>query len=305
MSNRKTTKTDICQSVTDQVIERLEAGVLPWHCPMERDGGAVSIPENAATGAAYNGVNIVNLWLFAALKGYNSGRWMTYKQAQATGGQVRKGEKSAPGVFYKTIEKDSEETDADGNPKVDRIPLVRGFSLFNLDQIDGLDDKREDANPGPRYDFTPIQAGERLLAAAGVTVHEGGPDAFYRPATDEITMPDRNRFADDADFYRVYAHELTHATKHESRCDRQPYQTNLENGAYAFEELVAQLGSAFVSAHLGLPPYLDNDAAYIGNWLQSLKNDKRLIFKASAQAQQAADWIMQRFNEYTTGKEAA
>lgn len=296
MSKRKHTKADICQKVTDQIIECLENGVVPWNCPMERDGGQVAIPENAATNAPYNGINIITLWLSGMVNGYKSGRWMTYKQAQAAGGQVRKGEKSAPGIFYKTLEKESDKTDADGNPKIDRIPMIRGFSLFNLDQIDGLDAFREDATPGPRYDFSPIETGERLMQAAGVTVHEGGPDAFYRPATDEITMPDRNRFADSAGFYRTYAHELTHATKHTSRCDRKPYQTELSKGSYAFEELVAEQGSAMVAAQLGLPQYIENNAAYIATWLVALRNDKRLIFKAAAQAQQASDWIMTRYH---------
>lgn len=289
-------KTDINQKVTNLVIEALEAGIAPWNCPMERDGAPAGMPVNAKTGNAYNGINTVTLWMGQQLGGYSSDRWLTYKQAQELGGQVKKGEKSTPGVFYKTLQKETEEVDSNGDNMVEHIPMIKGFSLFNLDQIEGLEHLQDENATGPRYEFTPIEAGERLMVAGGVTVHEGGPDAFYRPATDEITMPDRKRFADNADFYRVFAHELTHATKHESRCNRKPYKTDLPNGGYAFEEMVAQMGSAMVSAQIGLPAYIENDAAYIGTWLQALRNDKRLVFKAAAQAQTATDWIMAEYS---------
>lgn len=290
-------KQDLNQKVTDAVIKALESGVPPWNCPMETDGENI-MPSNGKTGNFYSGINTLMLWIGQQEKGFTSSRWLTYKQAQELGGQVKKGEKSTPGIFYKTLEKETGETDKSGEEIVDRIPMMKGFSLFNLDQIEGLEELKNEAQPtGRRYDFTPIEAGERLMVAGGVTVHEGGANAFYRPSTDEITMPDRARFADNADFYRVFAHELTHATKHSSRCDRKPYESKLPKGAYAFEELVAQLGSAMVSAQIGLPAYIENDAAYIKSWITALRNDKKLIFKAAAQAQKATDWIMAEFDK--------
>jgi antirestriction protein ArdC len=266
--------------------------------------GSCLLPENAATGTAYKGINVLNLWVMAQLKGFSSNRWMTFKQAKDAGGSVRKGEKSSTGIFYKTLEKESEELDGNGEPKTEHIPMLRSFALFNLDQIDGLEELREDVDR-MRYAFTPIEAGERLMRAAGVTVHEGGAQAFYRPSSDEITMPDRDRFARADDFYAVFAHELTHATKHPTRCDRKPYETDIQKGAYAFEELVAELGALFTVAHIGLPQPVTNHDSYIANWLSVLKDDKRCIFKAAAQAQKATDWILGTLADVSENKEAA
>lgn len=287
-------KTDICQRITNGVVASLEKGVAPWRCPMEQGGGKVSIPENADTGAQYRGINILNLLISGLFEGYRSNRWMTYKQAEAAGGQVRKGEKSTPGIFYKTLEKDTGEHDPDGNAVVDHIPMIRGFSLFNLDQIDGLEGLREDAAPREHFTFTPIDAGERMVARAGLPVNIGGTEAFYMPAADSITMPDRDRFQCAEDFYAAFAHELSHATGHATRCHRKPYSADDRKAAYAFEELVAELSACFVCAHLGLPQPIDNHASYIGGWLKCLKNDKRFLFRAAAQAQTATDWILER-----------
>lgn len=292
MTKRKTTKArrDVCQEITDNLIAALENGVAPWRCPMDQTG-SVLLPESAATGVGYKGINVLNLWVTAQMKGFASNRWMTFKQAKAAGGCVRKGEKSTTGIFYKTLVKDSDETDDNGDAKTTQIPMLRSFALFNLDQIDGVDALREDTERTP-YDFTPIEAGERLMQGAGVTINEGGTQAFYRPSMDQITMPDRDRFASEEEYYAVFAHELTHATKHASRCDRKPYETNIKHGAYAFEELVAELGALFTVAHIGLPQPITNHDSYINGWLSVLKDDKRCIFKAAAQAQKATDWIL-------------
>lgn len=284
------TRRDVCQEITDKVIESLEAGVAPWRKPFE-DAGAADIPENAATGNAYNGVNILELWVSQFANGYTSGRWMTFNQAKAAGGIVRKGEKSTIGVIYKDIEKKTGEIDANGDPEKEHFKMLKGFPLFNLDQIDGIEHKREDYNRA-RYDFTPAEAGEQLIAAAGVTMNHGGGQAFYRPSTDEITLPEPDRFERSEDYYAVAVHELTHATKHRDRCDRKPYETKVKHGAYAFEELVAELGALFTLAHIGLPQPVTNHDSYIAGWLSVLKEDKKAIFRASAQAQQAADWML-------------
>ena len=287
-------KTDICERITNGVVASLEKGVAPWRCPMEQGGGKVAIPENAETGAQYRGMNVLMLLISGLSNHYHSNRWMTYKQAQAAGGQVRKGEKSTPGVFYKTLEKGTGECDADGNDIVDHIPMIRGFSLFNLDQTEDLDRLREDAAPRQRFTSTPVEAGERLLTAAGLPIHIGGTEAYYVPATDSITLPDRDRFQRAEDFYAAFAHELSHATGHATRCNRTPYKSDDAKAKYAFEELVAELSACFVCAHLGLPQPIDNHANYIGGWLHALKNDKRFLFRAAAQAQVATDWILGR-----------
>lgn len=303
MTKRNTkTRRDVCQEITDNIVNALENGVAPWRAEQDTTG-AVGLPANAASGNEYNGINILNLWITAQLKGYTSNRWMTFKQAKEAGGMVRKGEKGTTGVFYKTLEKETGELDESGNPEKTHIPMLRGFTLFNLDQIDGIEDKREDAER-PRYDFTPIEAGEKLIASAGLPVAHAGATPFYRPATDSITMPARDRFPVSEDYYAVFAHELTHATAHRSRCDRKPYETKVKRGAYAFEELVAELGALFTVAHIGLPRPVTNHDSYIAGWLAVLKEDKRAIFKAAAQAQKATDWILGTLDA-THEKEAA
>lgn len=288
-------RNDLCQQITDNIVASLEAGVAPWRAEQDTTG-AVGLPENAVTGVHYNGINILNLWIISAIKGYTSGRWLTFKQAQNAGGMVRKGETGTQGIFYKTLEKDTGRVDDHGNKETDTIPMLRGFKLFNLDQIDGLDALRE-THDRPRYPFTPIEAGERLQTTAGITVKHEGVTPLYHPASDSITMPERDRFPVSEDYYAVYAHELTHATAHRSRCDRARYQTTLKRGAYAFEELVAELGALFTVAHIGLPRPVTNHDSYIAGWLAVLKNDKRAIFKAAAQAQTACDWIMERYQQ--------
>lgn len=294
---------DVCEDITTRIVEALEKGAAPWRCPMDQTG-SVLLPENASTGKPYQGINILNLWVTAQIDGFSSHRWMTFKQAKDAGGCVRKGSKGTTAVFYKTLEKDSDRVDdATGEPLKDYIPMLRSFTLFNLDQIDGLEHLREDAERAPCA-FTPIEVGERLMNACGVPVREVGTQAFYRPSTDEITMPARDRFACSQEFYATFAHELTHATGHAKRCDRKPYETKITRGGYAFEELVAELGSLFATAHIGLPQPITNHDSYIASWLAVLKNDKRCIFKAAAQAQRACDWILGRLDEAEQKKAA-
>lgn len=303
MAIKKRVQRDIAQEITDRIVELLEQGVVPWVAEQDTTGGG-SIPVNAASGNAYNGLNIINLWIEQHRRGYGSSKWMTYKQAKEAGGNVRKGEKGALGIFYKTLEKETDKTDANGEAVTDKIPMMRSFTLFNLDQIDGLEHLNDDAQR-PRYDFTPVEIGERMIEASGVPLSHGGVTPFYRPSTDSITMPERDRFAVSEDYYAVYAHELVHATKHASRCDRKPYDSKLARGAYSFEELVAELGAVITCAHIGLPRVLDNHASYIEGWLSVLKEDKRAIFKAAAQAQKATDWILQQLDTHLEQTEAA
>lgn len=281
-------KRDIYQEVTDKMLAALEAGTKPWVCPWDRSG-VVSLPINESSGDYYRGINVPMLWMAQGERGFTSSRWMTYKQAKAKGGQVRKGEKGTTVVFFKTLEKDTGETDADTGEEIkNRVPMLRTFTVFNLDQIDGIE------QPEPLAvgeGFEPIDQAEAVLRASGVTIHEGGARAFYRPSTDEITMPARDRFDNAYDYYATALHELTHATKHESRCDRKPYDAESLKVQYAFEELVAEIGSMFATASLGLTGDVQGHADYLESWLTLLRSDKRAIFKAAAQAQRAHEWI--------------
>lgn len=303
MASKTRVQRDIAQEITDRIVELLEQGVMPWVAEQDTTS-AGSIPVNAASGNAYNGLNIINLWIAQHKQGFGSNQWMTFKQARDAGGMVRKGEKGTLAIFYKTLEKETDKTDSSGQAVVEKIPMLRSFTLFNLDQIDGVEHLNVEAQR-PRYDFTPIEIGERMIKASGVPLSHGGVTPFYRPSTDSITMPARDRFPISEDYYAVYAHELVHATKHRDRCDRKPYESKLARGPYAFEELVAELGATFVSAHIGLPRVLDNHASYIADWLSVLKEDKRAIFKAAAQAQKATDWILQQLDTHLEQTEAA
>ena len=274
-------KTDLYQTVTDSIIAALESGVKPWVCPWVRNGAAAGLPANFSTGTAYSGINIMLLWCSAAKQGFQDERWLTYKQAQELGGQVRKGEHGTTAIFYKTLEKEDE----DG--EIEKIPMLKAFTVFNVEQIDGLS---IESVPQPVAGFDPLPQAEALMTRSGAKITEQGVKAFYRPATDEIVLPERFRFADAANFYATGLHELVHWTGAASRLNREK-GNKFGSEAYAFEELIAELGSAFLMADLGITGEVQHES-YIASWLTSLKGDKRYIFKAAAAASKAHRWLM-------------
>lgn len=282
----KKVKTDLYEQITNQVISALENGVKPWHKPWKN--GTPSFPHNFKTKAAYRGINVLSLWATALDAGFDSSWWLTYKQAQELGGQVRKGEKSTLGVFYKKIDINVPEEDRneDGN-EVRSVLMARSFWLFNASQIDGIDFGDELQGT----EFSPINDAEQLLQSSGAEIIEGGARAYYRSADDAIRLPERRRFDQAEDFYATATHELTHWTGHKSRLDRQ-LGNRFGSEAYAVEELIAELGSAFVNADIGLQGELQH-ASYIESWLKVLKKDKKAIFTAASQAAKAHQFIMQ------------
>jgi antirestriction protein ArdC len=276
---------NLYDEITAKIIDAIEAGTAPWQCPWNRDGDN-DMPSNHQSGNEYHGINVLVLWMSQHFGGYSSSRWLTYKQAQAMGGQVRKGSKGTKIIYYQPleIEKDNGDTET--------IPMLKGYTVFNLDQIDGIE--RPDTTVlGEGFD--PIAIAEEVMQSTGISISEGGTRAYYRPSTDEIQMPDRERFSVAEDFYATALHEITHATKHASRCDRPTYKAKDADSqtAYAFEELVAEIGAAMLMGHYKLSGEVKEHASYIAHWLQLLRNDKRAIFKAAAQAQKAADWVIQ------------
>lgn len=275
---------DIYQTVTDRIIKSLEAGTPPWLPPWE--GGEFSLPENFASGHRYRGINILLLHLTALDRGYNTSRWLTFKQALGLGGHVRKGESGTAIVFFKPLEI-SEQVDA-GDPKLRVIPLLRSFSVFNIEQVEGLPDKL--APVLPNHEWNPLSAAEMLLTDSGARIQHGGSRACYRPSDDVIQLPPREWFPSASDYYATALHELTHWTGAPSRCNR-PLGKRHGIDAYAFEELVAEIGAAFTCAHCHLPARLEH-ASYIESWLQALRNDKRLILTAAGKAQAAADYLL-------------
>lgn len=278
------TKNDIYQTVTDSIISALEAGVKPWTCPWQRVPGMSCLPSNYATGAAYSGMNIMLLWCSASKQGFSDSRWMTYKQSQAEGGQVRKGEHGTTAIFYTTLEK---ENDAG---EIDHIPMLKTFTVFNVEQIDGLSLTTEVVSPAEM--FEPLPQVENLFQSSGANIIEKGQNAFFRPSTDEVWLPERHLFSDAANFYATGLHELVHWSGAKNRLNRE-MKGKFGSADYAEEELVAELGSAFLMADLGIIGEVQHES-YIASWLKALKNDKRYIFKAASAASKAHRYLMDK-----------
>ncbi|MDE7590846.1 zincin-like metallopeptidase domain-containing protein [Enterobacter bugandensis] len=276
-------KTDVYQTVTNSIIEALERGVKPWVCPWKHNGAVSGIPSNFSTGKAYTGMNIMLLWCSAAKHGFQDPRWLTYHQATEQGARIRKGETGTTGIFYKTLEK---ENDAG---ELERIPMLKTFTVFNIEQTDGLN-LDDEISPQPVTEFDPLPEAEALFQRTGANFHERGQRAYYQPSTDEIWLPERHLFRDAANFYATGLHELVHWTGAESRLDREKGgKFGLES--YAFEELIAELGCAFLMADLGVRGEVQHEN-YIASWLKSLKNDKRYIFQAASAASKAHRFLM-------------
>ncbi|MDA8120881.1 MAG: zincin-like metallopeptidase domain-containing protein [Gammaproteobacteria bacterium] len=278
--------TDIHQQITDQIIEAMETaqgqGRHLWDAQ-------ASLPLNLSTGKPYTGMNILILWGAALSHGFKSPYWLTYKQAADMGGQVRKGEHGTMCVFYKPWE--SQETNREtGETETVKGAVLKSFRVFNLDQIDGVEAPAKTERPA----FEALAAAEAILQNTPAPIVEGGHKACYIPSRDEIHTPARETFVSPEAFYSVACHEMTHSTGHKSRLDRQ-FSTRFGDEAYAMEELVAELGAAFLAAEIGiLGATREDHAHYLASWIKVLKGDKKAIFTASAAANKAAAYITGR-----------
>ena len=282
-----TEKKDIFERVTDQIVAAIEAGAGSYRMPWNTNGGLASSPINAVSRKPYRGVNVLVLWVTAQAKNYRSGTWATYKQWQELGAQVRKGEKSANVVFWKFFEVEEERQSDDAKTGSKRVPMARDYWVFNAEQVDGY---TEPANP-ERTESERIQSAEEFFQRAGVVIKTGGNEACYRSSTDAVYMPPFEAFKTPSAFYSVLSHETCHWSGAAHRLNRD-LSKRFGSEGYAIEELVAELGAAFLCAELGIPtdPRTDH-APYIASWLKALKNDKRAIFTAAAKAQQAVDFL--------------
>jgi antirestriction protein ArdC len=285
-------KSDIYQRVTDQIVASLETGIRPWMKPWsgEHAAGRITRPLRG-NGIPYQGINVLMLWGAAMEKGYSAPIWMTFKQALELGGAVRKGERGSLVVFASSFSR-TEANEATGEESARDIPFLKGYTVFNVEQIDGLP-AHFLAPVAPRLDpVQRIEHAERFFAATGATVRYGGDRAYYSISTDHVQMPHFETFRDAESFYATLAHEQTHWTRHSSRLNREFGRKRFGDEGYAMEELVAELGAAFLSADLDLTPEPRPDhAAYISHWLTALKNDRRAIFTAASYAQRAADFL--------------
>src|SRR6267143_1863211 len=287
-----TERKDVYSRITTQIVEHLEKGVRPWVRPWnaEHAAGRITRPLRH-NGQPYTGINILSLWASASVQGFAAPIWMTYRQAVELGAHVRKGEKGSPVVYANSMTRN--ETDADGGVEVARdIHFLKGYTVFNVEQTDGLP-AQYTAPASPRLDVSArIARAERFFGATGASLAHGGNRAFYRPSTDSIVLPLFETFRDAESYYATLAHETTHWTAHESRLARDLGTKRFGSEGYAIEELVAELGAAFLCADLDLTlePREDH-AAYIANWLDVLQADNRAIFAAASHAQRAADFI--------------
>ena len=279
---------DLYQTVTDQVLAMLDAGVAPWRSPILGRTSA-GHPRNLDSGRAYRGVNTFLLAFAAHARGYESSYWATFNQARSRGGSVKKGEKATLVVFWKTYDTTDRKT---GDPV--RVPVLRYYNVFNLAQCDGL--AAPDAAPLTPVDFDPIAACEAVVSgyAGRPSIDHGGSLAYYRPADDSVRMPDPTRFTAGEQYYSTLFHEYAHSTGHRTRLDRgfatcpRPFGTP----EYSKEELLAECAAAFLCGHAGISPaVLEHQAAYLAGWVKVLKGDKRLVVTAAGAAQRAADWI--------------
>ncbi|ASY74411.1 ArdC family protein [Sinorhizobium fredii] len=277
---------DTYQRITDAIIEQLEAGTKPWIRPWRGNSRGSLVPRRA-TGDAYRGINVLMLWLASELAGYEENTWMTYRQAQDFGGQVRKGEKGALVVKYGTFTPKEREDDDDR-----AIPYLKGYTVFNVEQIENLPDGFY--QPAEALSTTPVphlDTVETFIRNTAASVTYGGTTACYRPGPDDILMPDRARFESEVHLYSTLLHEASHWSGSKHRLDRD-LSGRFGSESYAIEELVAELSASFLCADLGVAhDPRDNTATYLESWLKVLKNDKRAIITASAKAQAAADYL--------------
>jgi len=287
----KPTKTDVYERVTNRIVEALEQGVRPWAKPWSAGHAEERILRPLrANGIPYRGINVLMLWSEAIEKGYASPIWMTFKQALELNAHVRKGERGSLVVYASKITRT--EADESGEESERDIPFMKGYTVFNVEQIEGLPEHYY-AKPQAVLDpVARIAHAEAFTVATGADIVHGGGMACYSLAEDRVRMPPFESFCNAPAYYATLIHELTHWTRHPKRLARDFGRKRFGDEGYAMEELVAELGAAFLCADLDLTPgHCDDHAAYIGSWLKALKNDKRAIFTAASHAQRAADYL--------------
>lgn len=270
---------NVYEIVTEQVIKRLEAGVIPWR---KAWASGEQFPINLVSKKRYRGLNV---WMLSCA-GFAAPYWLSYKQAQGLGGQVKRGEKSSTAIFWKLLDGKDKTT---GEAK--RVPLLRYYSVFNVEQCDGIDYPKPEA----RLVFNPIESAEKIVEAMPLrpVIQHIEARAYYNRAADVVNMPKRDTFTNEQEYYSTLFHELTHATGHETRLARSA--GDAFGSSYAREELLAEMGAAYLAAEAGIAHCtLDNSAAYISNWLGKLKDDAKLVVVAAAAAQKASDYILGR-----------
>ena len=279
-------KFDIYAAISDRITAELEKGNIPWEKPWVCVGGSnTSYAVSYATGKPYSLLNQMMLG--------NPGEYLTYNQVQAVGGRIKKGEKSSMVVFWKWLKVKDEQTEEEKE-----IPFLRYFNVFHIDQCEDVPPKAEapaelPADPA-EADETAEQIIREYLKREGIAISHGGDRAFYRPSTDSVTLPLREQFANTSEYYSTAFHELTHSTGHSKRLNRLEKTAFFGSESYGKEELVAEIGAAALVNRVGLETASSfrNNVAYIQNWLQAIKKDKRMIVSAAGKAEKAVALIL-------------
>lgn len=286
------------QVITDRLVAMLESGTAPWHKPWT--GGAASFPKNMLSKKHYNGINV---WMLH-MGGFSSAYFLTYKQAKELGGCVRKGEKGLPVVFTKQLPPRSVEIPTDNGGTESAMDgrtggrMLRYYTVFNAEQCDGI--TAPDAANVPTFEHDPIDTAEKILAGMPnrPSISHSGNRACYNPARDAVTMPDANRFEHRPEYYCTLFHELAHSTGHASRLSRKEIlePNGFGSKPYGKEELVAEMAAAYICGAAGIERHtIDNSAAYLAGWIDTLKGNVKLAVQAASAAQKAADYILGRY----------
>jgi antirestriction protein ArdC len=283
-------RVSLYDEVTARVVAEMEQGVVPWVRPWSRSAAPLGMPRSAASRKFYSGINILILWDAVIRRGFANQEWLTFRQALSLGGHVRKGERGTTICFADSfVPKGERERAKESGNDPSSVPFLKRFTVFNVEQCEGL--PAHITPPPIIYPETEKHPkAEVLISVSGATIREAGGEAFYHLGEDFIRLPPRGSFLTPADFYCTALHELGHWTAHPTRLKRD-LTGRFGSTAYAREELIAELTSAFLCAHLGIAPQVRH-ADYLANWLAVLKSDNRAIFHAASQASKASDFVL-------------
>jgi antirestriction protein ArdC len=291
---KTTERRDFYTTITEAIVAQLEAGVRPWHQPWnaQHKAGTVSRPLRN-NGKPYQGINVLVLWIASIEKGYSCPIWLTFNQAREAGGFVKKGEKGTTVVYANSFEKKETDTST-GEESVERIAILKAYTVFNAQQIEGLPSHYLAVSEAPRNLEDRLQHAEEFFGNTGADIRQGGNKAFYSPSADYIQLPPFESFDNRTSYYGTLAHECCHWTKHATRLNRSFDSKRFGDAGYAMEELVAELGAAFLGADLGIEPEVMPDhVGYLQSWLKVLKSDSKAIFTAASYASRAAEYLHQ------------
>ena len=269
----------IYSEITQSIIEQLENGAAPWIKPWKADSSA---DKNLVSQKPYQGINRLLLGMSSMVKGFSVPVWASYKQWEAIGANVKKGEKGTKIVFYSPVSKENKQTG-----DLEKYAVLKTYFVFNAAQVEGIDIVPAETVTA---EFTAVELAEQRIIKTGAAISHGGDAAFYMPSADRIQLPNKSAFNSEANYYATAFHELAHWTGSKIRLDRDLDKGRFGNPAYAFEELVAEMSAAFLCSDYGIQGELRH-AGYIGHWLKALREDSKAVFKAAALAQKAADYI--------------